>query len=130
MLCNQVPMSQYEDNVPTISHIRKLESAGGGRGITVLWYATREFALRLKGTGQGASSSGAMLKNPACGAGQRQLRKGDSSGITIPEGFGSMAGWALDGRPLPWPLHTRQAGELRGVRAGEIGSTTRNTLFL
>ncbi len=49
-----------------------------------------------------------------------QRRKGESSGSTISEGSGSMARWALDGRPLPWPLGKRRAGGLRGGRPGEI----------
>jgi len=55
-------------------------------------------------------------------------RKGQSSGIPIPAGSGSVTRWALGGRSLPWPLGKWRAGgfvassaeRLRGVRPREI----------
>jgi hypothetical protein len=60
-------------------------------------------------------------------------RKGRSSGISTPEGIGSVARWALGGRPHPWPLGRRRAGGYAGPATGDRrssnpGRRVRNTL--
>lgn len=62
-----------------------------GRVSTTTWNAAPD-------SGEGPPQA-RHYPNPAHRGGQNQGRKGRSSGMTIPEGSGSAARWALGGRP-------------------------------